>query len=383
MGKVYVAGVGFTKVAEHWDKGLEQLMVEAAVKALEDAGVAAVNSIYVGNMAGELLQEQGHLGALFAEDVGLSGVPAFRVEAAAASGAAALYSASMEVLAGRADAVLVVGGEKLSDGLAEEVSSALMTGERQEYVGYIGATFLALNALLYDLYLQRYDASQEDVAVFSVISHEHAAGVSHAQYPFKISLERVLLSPYVAQPLRRLETSGVGDGAAAVVLVGEELAERLDSPKTELYVAAATDYVTLFEREDPLTFPALTKAFQDALRLAGVERKEVNLVELHDATSIMAAISLESMGLAERGAAGKLARKGAFSLSGEMPCNTFGGLKARGHPFGATALYQVAEVHLQLTEKAGKNQVEGARVGVAESLGGVGSTAIVSVLKST
>ena len=381
MGRVYVAGVGLTKVAEHWDRGLEQLMAEAAVKALGDAGVTGVDSIYVGNMAGEALQEQAHLGALVAEAIGMSGVPAFRVEAAGASGAAALYSAATEIMAGRADAVLVVGGEKLSDGLAEEVTSVLLMGERQDYVGYIGATFLALNALLYQLYLQRYDASEEEIAMFPVISHEHAAGVQHAQYPFKISLEKVLGSPYVAQPLRRLETSGIGDGAAAVVLVGEELAGKLDAPKTELYVAAATDYLTPFEREDPLVFPALTRASHEALKLAEVGRDAVNLLELHDATSIMAAVSLESAGFAERGDAGKLAARGELGLSGSLPCNTFGGLKARGHPIGATGLYQVAELHLQLTDQAGKNQVDSPKVGMAQSLGGLGSTAVVTVLK--
>ncbi len=381
MGKVYVAGAGFTKIAEHWEKSLEQLMAEAAAKALEDAGISGVNSIYVANMAAEALQEQAHLGALLAEDLNLSGIPAFRVEAAEASGAAAVYAASSEILSGKADAVLVVGGEKLSDGLAEEVTSILLMGQRQEYVGYIGASFTALNALLYQLYLQRYNLSEEDVAIFPAISHEHAAGVKHAQYPFKISLEKVLASPYVAKPLRRFEISGIGDGAAAIVLVGERLAEKLNTEKTELYIAAATDYLTPFEREDPLYFPALARASREALRMASIERREIDLLELHDSTSIMAAVSLESTGFAERGKAGKLARAGEFNLGGSLPCNTFGGLKARGHPIGATGIYQIAETYLQLTERAGGNQVDGAKVGMAQSIGGLGATAITTVLK--
>ena len=380
MGKVYVAGVGFTRVAEHWELSLEQLMAEAAIRAFEDSGIGSVNSIYVGNMAGEALQEQAHLGARIAEELGLIGTPSFRVEAAGASGAAALYSAAMEILAGRSKAVLVVGGEKLSDGLANEVSSALLMGERQEYEGFIGAEFYSLNALLYRLYKKQYDV-RDEVAYFSVISHEHAAGVEHAQYPFKVSLEKIMSSPYISEPLRRLEVSGIGDGAAALVLVNEETAERLKSPRIEIYISASTDFMNPFERENPLYFQSLAIAVDEVLRLARVERGGIDLVELHDATSIMAAISLESSGFAREGEAGKLAMKGELGLSGSLPCNTFGGLKARGNPFGATGIYQVAEIYLQLMERAGKNQLDSPKVGMAQSIGGVGTTAIVSVLK--
>jgi len=378
--KVYVAGVGFTKIAEHWDKSLEQLMAEASVKALESAGLMAVNAIYVGNMLGEVLQEQGHLGSIIAEYVGLSRVPAFRVEAAEASGAAALYAGAMDILSGKSDAVLVVGGEKLSDGLPEEVYSTLMIGGRQDYEGFIGAEFYSLNALLYKLYRKRYGES-DDVAMFPVISHQHAEGVPHAQYPFKIPLEKVLSSPFISEPLRRLEVSGIGDGAAAVILVSEKLAEKIKAPKTELYAASATDYVNPFEREDPLKFESLSMATRKVLEDAGVKRSEIDFIELHDATSIMAAISLESCGFARPGEAGKLAVRGEFDLSGSLPCNTFGGLKARGHPLGATAIYQVAEAYLQLTEQAGKNQVDSAENGLVQSLGGVGATAFTILLK--
>jgi len=381
MSKVFIAGVGFTKVAEHWDKGLDQLMAEAAVKALENAGLSTVNTIYVGNMVGEFLQNQSHLGSIIAEKTGLSGTPAIRVESAEASGAAALYAGSMDVLSGKSDAVLVVGGEKLSDGLPEEVSSAAMSGMRQDYEGFIGAEFYALNALLYRIYQRRY-GEDSGIALFPVISHEHAAGVAHAQYPFKVTLEKVLASPFIAEPLRRLEVSGIGDGAAAVVLVGEKLYEKLESPKAEFYIEAATDYVNPFEREDPLRFEALRIAVLKVLRSAGVELRDVDFVELHDATSIMAAISLESTGFARPGEAGKMAQRGELNLNGSLPCNTFGGLKARGNPFGATAIYQAAEAYLQLTGQAGKNQVDSPRVGMIQSLGGIGGTAFAGILKN-
>ena len=380
MPKVFVAGTGLTKISEHWDKNLEQLMAEAAVKALEDAGVSALNSIYVGNMLGEVLQEQAHLGTLLAEEIGLVGVPAYRVEAAEASGAAALYAGVLDILSGGSDAVLVVGGEKLSDGLAEEVSSALMMSQRQEYEGFIGAEFYSLNALLYKLYIKRY-GNGDGVAMFPVISHEHAAGVAHAQYPFKLNLEKVLSSPFVAEPLRRMEISGIGDGAAAIVLISERLAEKIKSPKTEIYVASATDYLTPFERENPLRFQSLSMAVNKVLNISKVDRDRIDFVELHDATSIMAAISMESSGFAEAGQAAKLVKRGEYGLNGSLPCNTFGGLKARGHPIGATALYQVSEAHLQLTGQAGKNQIDSVEIGLTQSLGGVAATAFVTLMK--
>jgi acetyl-CoA acetyltransferase len=380
MAGVYVAGVGFTKIAEHWDKDLEQLMAEAAVKALEDAGVSTVNAIYVGCALGEHLQCQANLGALMAECAGLTGVPAFRAEAADASGAAALYSGFCDIASGRSEAVLVVGGEKLSDGLPEEVSSGmLMMSGRSWYEGFMGIDFYAMSALLYRLYSKRY--GDEGIPFFPVISHEHAEGVAHAQYPFKITLDRVLESPFIAEPLRMLEVSGIGDGAAAAVLVSEELARRLKSPKIRMFISSATDYVNPFDREDPLRLQSVMLSVSRVLEHAGISRSELNMVELHDSASILGALCLESGGFSPPGAAGKLAMKGEFGLNGRLPCNTFGGLKARGHPFGATAIYQVAEIYLQLAGRAGKNQLDKARTGLAISLSGVGAAAFTSLLK--
>ena len=379
MGKVFIAGIGFTKIAEHWDRSLEDLMVEAALKAFDNAGLSEVDSIYVGNALAEVLQEQTHLGAAVAEDLGLARVPAFRVEAAEASGAAALYAGFNEVASGRADAVLVVGGEKLSDGLPEEVSSGLMMAGRPYYESFIGADFYSLNALLYRIYCKTYGC--DNLASFPVMSHEHAEGVAHAQYPFKLSLEKVLSSPFIAEPLRRLEVSGIGDGAAAVILVGERLAGKLKSPLSQLQVASATDRLNPFDRENPLRFQSVSLAVGLVLEDAGLSRNEIDFIELYDATSIMAALCLESGGFADPGKAGELAARGELDLGGSLPCNTFGGLKARGHPLGATAIYQIAEAHLQVTDQAGRNQVDSARAGLAIAVGGVGATAFASIVK--
>ncbi len=378
MTGVYIAGIGFTKIAEHWDKDLECLMAEAAVKALENAGVSTVNAIYVGCALNEFLQGQANLGALMAESAGLVGVPAFRVEAAEASGAAALYMGFCDVASGGSEAVLIVGGEKLSDGLTEEVSSGMMMSGRTWHESFIGADFYALNALLYKLYSKRY--GEEGIPFFPVISHEHAEGIPHAQYPFKISLDRVIESPFIAEPLRMLEVSGIGDGAAAIILVNEDLARRLDSFKARIFISSATDYVNPFEREDPLKLQSVLLAVSKVLEQGKSDRSEMDMIELHDATSILAALCLESAGFSPPGSAGKLAMKGEFGLNGYLPCNTFGGLKARGHPFGATAIYQVAEIYLQLAGLAGKNQLDSPRSGLAISLSGVGATAFAILL---
>ncbi|MCS7126594.1 MAG: thiolase domain-containing protein [Aigarchaeota archaeon] len=381
MSKVYVAGVGLTKVDEHWRESLEYLMAEASLKALDDAGISRVDSIYVGSMLSQVLQEQSHLGALLAEELGLSGIPAMGVEAASASGAAAVYAGAREIEASRANAVLVVGVDKMSDGMSEEVTSAMMIGERQEYTGFIGATFYSINALLYSLYMNRYSVGQEKIALFPVLCHEHAVNAPHAQYPFKIKLDTVLSSPYVAEPLRRFETTAIADGAAALVLVNEETARKLDSLKTELVIESATDYLTPLQREDPLWFPSVSLSTSKALSRSGIEKKDIKTIEIFDATSIMAVLSLESLGFAERGEGWRLLERGELTLSGSIPCNTFGGLKARGHPAGATGIYQIAELHLQLTHRAGKNQLDSIKAGLAQSLGGIASTAFTSILK--
>lgn len=383
MRRVFIAGAGLIKVEERWGEGLEFLMASAAAEAVRSTGAPRIDSIYVGSMCSETLQYQGQLGSVIAEELGLSGIPSLRVEAADASGAAAIREAFIEVASGISDIVLVVGGEKLSDGSAGEVTAALASADRFDYTGYQGATLPSLAALLYRLYLDRYGLSPEDVAQFPVIMHEHAASAPHAQYPFKITLESVLRSPPVAEPLKRLECTAAADGASSLILCSEEGLKKIpDSEGVEVAAScSATDYVTPLDREDPLHLSALAIATEKALASAGVERKSIDIVELHDSFSILAALSLESSALAQPGKSCHEARSGRYALEGDLPINTFGGLKARGHPFGATGVYQVAELYLQLTGRAGKNQVDGAKVGMAQSLAGLGGTAFTTILR--
>jgi len=383
LTRVFIKGVGLTRVEEHWNKGIEYLMTLAALDAIKNSAIDRIDAIYVGNTGAEVMQHQAQLGAIASEQLGLVGVPSIRVEAADASGAVALREAYVAVASGMVKSALVIGVEKLSDSMLEEVMGLTSMFDRYDYAGYQGLTQTSIAALLYRHYLERYEVSQEYVAQFPVLMHENASTAPHAQYQFKISVESVLGSPIVSEPLRRMECTAVADGAAAVVLCGEDSLGRagLGDAVEVASVSMSTDFVSPFDREDPLRLGAVSLAFSDSLARAKVDRREVDVVELHDSFSILAALILESIGYSQEGRAGYDARSGRYSLGGDLPINTFGGLKARGHPFGATGVYQVAELYLQLAGLAGKNQVDGARVGVALSLGGLGATAVSTVLK--
>ncbi|MEM0349191.1 MAG: thiolase family protein [Candidatus Caldarchaeum sp.] len=377
-----LVGAGLTKVEEHWDKGLTELMAEASVQALDSAGISAVDAVYVSNTFGQVLQEQSNIGAYLAEELGIRGVAASRVEAGGASGLAAAIAAVAAVSSGLYKSVLVVGGEKMSEATSEDYVSLLTTEEPAETVAALGVTQLAEAALLYKEYLKRNRLEHEDVAYFSVLSHEHSQTVPHAQYQFKITLDTVVNSPSVAEPIRRLETTAPADGAAAVVITSLETAQKTDGYKAVVSgIGAATDYLSPFDREDPLWLRSLSLASQRALEMAGRKVSDLDFVEVHDSYSLLTPLSLEAIGLAEAGESCHLARKGRWSLSGEVPVNTFGGLKGRGNPVGASGLYALVESFLQLSGRAGKNQVDGAKAGLVSSMAGLGSFSAVAVVE--
>ena len=375
MRPVYIAGVALTPIGEHWELSLRDLACEAALKALEKAEVERIDALYVANMGAAPLQSQLHLGALMADALGLYGLPAMRVEAAQASGGVAVHEAHLAVASGLYDSILVVGVEKMSDALPQEVRSALAMAEDQEYTAYTGVTDVGLCALLHRLYMERYEAKPEEIAALAAISHEHAVGCPHAQYPFRVSVERILSSPMEADPIHMLECSGIGDGAAALVLTAD---------RGDVEIAASTvavDHFFLTERGDPLILEAVRAASRRAYETAGISPRDVDLVELHDSTTIMGILSLEDLGFVEKGFGARYVSEGNVRRGGELPVNTFGGLKARGNPVGATGVYQVAEIALQLLGEAGRCQVEDAEVGLAENLGGIASTASITILR--
>jgi acetyl-CoA C-acetyltransferase len=385
MRRVFIAGVGATRVDEHWDKSLRDLMRESSLKAIQDSGLSKkdIEAIYVGNMSSGFLQGQEHLGSLLATWIGVPGVAAAKVEAACASGGAALHQAYLAVRSGVYDCVLVVGVEKMTDAYTGDVTDALVMAEDQEYVAFTGLSFVALNAFVYRYYMKKYGVRQEDIAYFAVHDHKYAVNNPLAQYPRPITLDEVMKSPLVADPIRLLESAPIGDGSAALVLCSEEKLKALGKD-VHLEIAGsavATDVFSLHERADPTTLLATVKAARKAFSMASIEPKDVDVLEVHDAFTVLGVIHLEDMGFAKKGEGWRLLKEGQLEKDGDLPTNTMGGLKARGHPVGATGIYQVYEIALQLRGEAGKNQVPDPEVGVAQNVGGVGGTVAVHVVR--
>ena len=378
MRGVAVAGVGLCRVREHWDKSIRDLFTEAALKAFDEAGTDEIDALYVSNMGSATLQRQLHLGAMMADALGKRGIAALRVEAASASGGVAFHEGVKAVASGLYDCVLVGGVEKMSDVLPGDVAASLAMSEDQEYTAYTGVTKVGLSGLIHRHYMERFGAAAEEIAMFAVRGHEHAAGCPHAQYPFKISIERVIASPMEADPIHVLECSGIGDGAAAVLLrPTDEIVDGVEVAST----AVATDVYFLTERPDILTFDAVGRAAGRAFKAADISTGDIDVLEVHDETTITGVISLEDLGFVEKGKGAAFVAEGGTAREGELPTNTFGGLKARGNPMGATGLYQIAEISLQLRGEAGPCQVDGAEMGLAQNLGGLGSTCAVTILR--
>ncbi|RLE62827.1 MAG: thiolase domain-containing protein [Thermoprotei archaeon] len=384
MEKVFVLGGGVTKIGEHWSKSLRDLFVEAAFKALEDSNLELKNieAIYIGNMSSGELQGQEHLGSLMATWLGIPGVAAVKVEAACASGGAVFHQAYLAVASGLYDCVLVGGVEKMTDAVVHDVTAALVMADDAEYTAFTGASFVGLNAIVYRYYMEKYHVKQEDIALFSVHDHKYASNNPYAQYPFQVTLEKVLSSPLVADPIRLLECSPIGDGAAALILCSEKFArENGIRPGVEVAASAlATDTISLMDREDLTTLTATVKAARKAYKMARIEPQDVDVMEVHDAFTILGVIHLEDLGFAEKGSGWKLVKEGEIEKDAKIPTNLSGGLKARGHPVGATGVYQVYEIYQQLTGIA-PNQVEKAEIGLAQSVGGVGGTVVVNILQ--
>ncbi|MGB9777447.1 MAG: thiolase domain-containing protein [Anaerolineae bacterium] len=381
MRDVAIIGIGQTKVGEHWEKDLRHLALEALQAAMRDAGVDRVDALYVGNMLSGELTGQEHVGALVADFAGLRGVEAVKVEAACGSGAAALRLGYVAVAGGLADIVLVVGVEKMTDATGPEATAALAMAADADHEVAHGLTFVALNALLMRRYMYEYGYKKEDFAPFTVNAHANGMNNPYAMFHMKVTPEAYAKARMIADPINLLDSSPVADGAAAVVLAPADWVRGSGQPVIRIAASAvATDAVALHDRRDPLVLEGAALSAYRAYQQAGVGPEEVDLFELHDAFSIMAALSLEAAGFARRGEGVRLALDGEITLQGRIPVATMGGLKARGHPVGATGVYQVVEVVQQLRGEAGANQVPDARVGMAQNIGGSGATVITHIL---
>jgi acetyl-CoA C-acetyltransferase len=380
MRRVAVIGVGVTKFGLH-DRSSAELFAEAAGDALTDAGIpaSAIQALYYGNVVGGETEHQLHTGPQAASVLGIPAVPTTRFETACASSHAAFRHAVMEVAGGVSDVVLVGGAERVLN---------VPTAESTEYFAYcsdavweqpLGLTFPGVFALIARAHMAKYGTTEAQMAAVAVKNHRHGALNPKAQFQKPITIDQVLRSAYVADPLKLFDCCPFSDGAAAVVLASEDVARRHRKPVWVLASAAASDWMLLGDKRDLSRVPATERAAAAAYRQAGLGPSDVDVVELHDCFTIAEIVATEGLGPFEPGAGGRAAETGLTSLGGEVPVNPSGGLKAKGHPIGATGAAQIAEIVTQLRGEAGPRQVDDARTGLTHTLGGNTATVLVSL----
>lgn len=384
MRQVAILGIGQTKIDEHWDLSLREIGGNAAFAAMQDARVDKVDALFVGNMLSPLISGQNQLGTFFSDWVGLWGQESVKVEAACASGAAGLRAGLMAVAAGDIDSALVVGVEKMTDKAGHDVTAALATAADADYEVEQGVSFVGINALVMRRYMHEYGWKHADFAPFSINAHANAMHNPFARLHQKITVDQFEKSAMVATPVNLLDASPIGDGAAAVVIVpAQKVASLNGKPRVVIAgSASSTDTIAVHSRRDPLFLTAAYQSAKRAYEMANVGPEDIDVFELHDAFSIMSALSLEACGFAERGQGVRLGLDEEIGPKGRLPICTRGGLKARGHPVGATGMYQIVEVVQQLRGECNGTQVDGAKIGMAQNIGGSGATIVTHVLKA-
>ncbi|MEO0156568.1 MAG: thiolase domain-containing protein [candidate division WOR-3 bacterium] len=381
MREVAVIGIGMTKFGELWTKSLRDIFVEAALKAVDDAGVDHIDAMYVGSMTPGLFVGQEHIGALMADYLGTAPIPALRVESACASGGFALRQAFIDVASGMNDIVLAGGVEKMTDGA--DVTYALSTAADQEYECYQGITFPGLYAMIANAYFQKYGASRKHLAMVAVKNHKNGSLNPNAQFQSEITIDDVLNATMVADPITVMDSSPVSDGAACVIVTTIDIAKKLGKPMIKIIGSgAATDTIALHQRKDILSLDAVRVAGERAYKMAGIKPSDINFAEVHDCFTIAELCIMEELGFCDRGKAYQLVEKGETALEGKIPINPSGGLKSKGHPVGATGIAQVVEVVEQLRGNAGKRQVKNAKIGLTQNMGGSGASSVVHIFKS-
>ena len=380
MREVAVVAAGMTRFGELWRSSLRDLFVEAATEALAKARADHVDAVYIGNMSGGQFVGQEHVAPLLVDHLGMAGVPAVRVESACASGGVALRTAFLDVASGASDLVLAAGVEKMNDGV--DVTAVLATAADQENEVYHGITFPGLYAMIADAHMRAHGTTEEDLSWVSVKNHRHGALNPKAQFRREVTLADVMKSSLVSAPLRLLHCSPVSDGAAAVLLCPLDQAKRYtDRPVRILGSGLATAPMALADRADPAFLGAVQKSAERAYEMAHIGPGDVQVAEVHDCFAIAEICCIEALGLVDRGRGGDAARSGFTALGGRVPVNTSGGLKSKGHPVGATGIAQAIEIFEQLRGEAGARQVQGARVGVAQNMGGSGASSVVHVFR--
>lgn len=384
MRDVAIIGIGITKFGELWNTSFREMFVDAGARALEDAGVSGdeIDSMYVGNMSAGQFIRQEHIGSVIADHSGLLPAPCTRVEAACASGGLALREAFISVSSGINDIVVAGGIEKMTDLISDKTNGVLGALADREWEAYVGTTYPGLYALMARRHMHEYGTTQEQMAEVAVKNHSNGALNPYAQYQKEITVDHVLNSPPVTDPLNTLDCSPISDGGAALVLAPAETAkEYTDTPIMIEGSGQASGTLSLHDRETLTEIPAAVQASKSAYEMAGIEPEDVDVAEVHDSFTIAEIIGIEDLGFCEKGEGGEMIEEGRTKRDGEIAVNTSGGLKSKGHPIGATGIAQVVEITSQLRGEAGKRQVEGAEIGLTHNVGGSGGTGVVHILE--
>lgn len=384
MRDVAVIGVGMQKWGELWDKSLRDVFTESALLAIDDAGVDAIEAMYIGCMTSGLFVGQEHLGSLLSDYLGVAPIPALRVETACASGGAAFRQAFFDVASGAHDVVLAGGVEKMTDIGGGGATFALSTAADAEYEVYHGVTFPGLYAMMAVAHMNAYGTTRDQLSHVSVKNHLNGSKNAHAQYPFEVTLDQVKNAVMVADPLTILDCSPITDGAAAAIVCPLEMASKFtDKPPIKVLSSAhATDTIALHSRKDPAWLSGVEKAGEMAYKYAGLTPSDIDFVEVHDCFTIAEICVIEALGFFEKGKGGTGAESGETHIGGRIPVNPSGGLKSKGHPVGATGIAQIVEATKQLRGNCGDRQCPEAKIGMTQNMGGTGGSCVVHILGS-
>lgn len=376
---IYVTGAATTQFGELWGVSPRSLARGSVLPALKDADIEPkfVEALYVGNMLSGMLGGQEHLGAFFAEELGLR-VPAFKVEGACASGGLAFHNAVNSLLSGQYKTVVVLGIEKMTDHKPEDVATALMgAGSEEERVA--GATFPGLYAMLARIHMKEFGTTEEHLAAVAVKNHFHASLNPNAQFHNTLTTEQVMKSSRISDPLKLLDCSPISDGAAAVVMSTRKTPRAIGIAAS----VVATDTLGLAQRKSLTELMATREASQKAYAIAGITANDIDVAEVHDCFTIAEVLAMEDLGFFAKGKAAAAIAGGKTTIGNgkHVVVNPSGGLKGCGHPVGATGVKQIVELVEQLRGSAGKRQVSDATIGLAHNVGGSGATAVIHILK--
>lgn len=387
MRDVAVIGVGITKFGELWDKSFRQLIAEAGAKAILDSGVSGedIDAMYIGSMSSGRFVGQEHIGALVADASGFSHlhIPATRVEGACASGGLAVRQGYLSIASGINDVVIVGGIEKMNDVSGEAAADTLATAADQEWESFFGVTFPGLYALMARRHMYEYGTTKKQLAEVAVKNHANGSLNPIAQYQKPIKLETAMNATIVADPLGLFDCSPVTDGAASVVLCAADKVKKFtDKPIKIIGSGQGSDTISLHGRDHICTLDATVYAAKKAYKQANIKPSDIDLAEVHDCFTIAEIMAIEDLGFVKKGEGGKAIENKITTLDGELPVNTSGGLKAKGHPVGATGVAQIVEIVEQLRGTAGKRQVKNAKIGLTHNVGGSGATAVVHILEA-